>query len=337
MTLALALLVFFLSIWIVIPGPILPLFVLTVGGTELWPILAILDATALLVIWRSQSSVRPAAAAIAFTALLCTLLPPVAYAVRGPYVPFSAFLIPLFERASVPDAPPGAPVVLVIYGGAWEHGSPRNDAQLNAIIGSWGYRIIALNYPHAPRSRWPSQREAILRQIDSLPAGRIAVLGHSSGAQLAIIAAALRPHRVSAVITYESPVDLRLAYEYPPKPDVIDVRRVMANLCGGTPEQQPACYRSASPRYVVHAGMPPVLMLAAGRDHVVNLDLERRFRDELRGFGANVTYVELPWADHAFEDVATGFHDRIALWYVHRFLDRFLKTGDLSSSAERSQ
>ncbi|MEO7201250.1 MAG: hypothetical protein ABIZ82_01505 [Candidatus Tumulicola sp.] len=35
---ALALLVFFLSIWIVVPGPTLPLFILTVGGTELWPV-----------------------------------------------------------------------------------------------------------------------------------------------------------------------------------------------------------------------------------------------------------------------------------------------------------
>jgi acetyl esterase/lipase len=214
--------------------------------------------------------------------------------------------------------------VLVIYGGAWEHGSPQNDAQFNAIVASWGYRVIALNYPHAPGSRWPAQRDSVLRQIDSLSTGRIAVLGHSSGAQLAIIAAAQRPRRISAVITYESPVDLRLAYEYPPRPDLIDVRHVLVDLCGGTPQQRPACYRSGSPRYVVHAGMPPVLMIAAGRDHVVDVGFERLLRNELRGYGVGVTYVELPWADHAFEDVATGFHDRIALWYVRRFLENAL-------------
>jgi acetyl esterase/lipase len=228
------------------------------------------------------------------------------------------------ERTKTLAIRPGAPLVLVIYGGAWEHGSPQNDAQFNAIVASWGYRVVALNYPHAPRSRWPMQRDSILRQIDSLSTGRIAVLGHSSGAQLAIIAAALRPRRISAVITYESPVDLRLAYEYPPRPDLIDVRHVLLDLCGGTPEQQPACYRSGSPRYVVHAGMPPVLMIAAGRDHVVDVGFERLLRNELRGYGVSVTYVELPWADHAFEDVATGFHDRIALWYLRRFLESAL-------------
>jgi acetyl esterase/lipase len=319
MPLALALFAAFLSIWIVIPGPFVALFVLTVVGTELWPVLTVLDAIALFVALRSRGSLRPAAISIALAALACTLVPPLAYALRGPYVPPSALLIPLPQRAIA--VRPSSPTVVVIYGGAWEHGSPRNDAKLNSIIRSWGYRVVALDYPHAPRSRWPAQREAILAQIDALPAGRIVLLGHSSGAQLAMIAAALRPHRVSAVITYESPVDMQLGYEYPPRPDVIDIRHIMRDLCGGTPEQQPACYRSASPRYAVHAGMPPILMIAAGRDHVIPLDFERLLRDKLRAYGVSVTYLELPWADHAFELVATGFHDRIALWYLRRFLD----------------
>lgn len=320
MPFALALLALFLSVWIVVPGPIVPLFVLTVGGTELWPFLMVLSAIALFVTVRSRGTTRPAAIIIALVALLCTLVPLTAYGIGGPRVPLSALLIPPSERTNPLAVRPDAPRVLVIYGGAWQHGSPGNDRQFNAIIASWGYRVTALNYPHAPGARWPAQRDAVLRQIDALPTGRIAVLGHSSGAQLALIAAALRPERISAVITYESPVDLRLAYEYPLKPDLINVRQVMLDLCGGTPEQQPACYRSGSPRYVVHAGMPPVLMIAAGRDHVVQLGLERLLRDELRGYGVSVTYYELPWADHAFELVATGFHDRIALWYVRRFL-----------------
>jgi acetyl esterase/lipase len=324
MAFVLALLAFFLSVWIVIPGPIVPLFILTVGATELWPVLTVLNAIVLLITLRSHPSTRPAAIIIALVALLCTLVPPLTYAIRGPHVPWSALLTLPSERTKTIAVRPDAPLVLVIYGGSWEHGSPQNDAQFNAIVASWGYRVIALNYPHAPRSRWPTQRDSVLRQIDSLSTGRIAVLGHSSGAQLAIIAAALRPSRISAVITYESPVDLRLAYEYPPRPDLIDVRRVLLDLCGGTPEQQPACYRSGSPRYVVHAGMPPVLMIAAGRDHVVDVGFERLLRDELRGYGVSVTYVELPWADHAFEDVATGFHDRIALWYLRRFLENAL-------------
>jgi acetyl esterase/lipase len=268
---------------------------------------------------------RRAAIAIALVSLMITLIPPLAYAIRGPRVPWQALLLPPSGRTKTIAAGRSAPVVLTIYGGAWEHGSPHNDARFNAIVASWGYRVMALDYPHAPGSRWPAQRDAVLREIDALPAGEIAVLGHSSGAQLAMIAAALRPHRIRAVITFESPVDLQLAYEHPSQPDVVNIRQVLLDLCGGTPEQRPGCYRSASPRYVVRSGMPPVLMIAAGRDHVAAVAGERFLRDKLRGYRVDVTYVELPWADHAFEDVPTGFHDRIALWYLHRFLDDTLR------------
>jgi acetyl esterase/lipase len=318
---ALASIVLFLAIWIVVPGPVLPLFILTVGGTELWPVLTVLSAITVTIALLSRSSVRPVAVIVSLAAMLCSLAPPVAYALRGPYVPLTAFLKPSGDASGL-SARSEAPVVLDIYGGAWEHGSPNSDARFDAIVASWGYRVVALDYPHAPQARWPAQREAILRQIDSLPGGRIAVIGHSSGAQLAIIAAALRPHRISGVITYESPVDLQIAYEHPSQPDVIDIRSILLDLCGGTPEQQPACYRTASPRYVVRSGMPPVLMIAGGRDHIASVFGERYLRDKLRSNGVSVTYVELPWAEHAFEDVVTGFHDRIALWYVRQFLDR---------------
>lgn len=325
---ALALIALALSMWIVIPGPIPALFILTVGGEELWPVLTLFDAIALAAALRSRTAMRVPAAVVSSLALACTLVPPIAYAVKGPYVPLSVLLSLSPMRGPVNHLASNAPVVFAIYGGAWERGSPANDAHLNAIIRSWGYRVIALQYPHAPRSHWPAQLDAILAQIDAAHAPRVALLGHSSGAQLAMIAAALRPHRIKAVVTYESPVDLALAYEYPPRPDIIDVRRIMTDLCGGTPAQQPACYRSASPRYAVRRGMPPVLLIAAGRDHIVNLQFESVLRDRLRREGVRVEYVELPWTDHAFEIVYAGFHNRIALWYVHRFLERTLQNGE---------
>jgi acetyl esterase/lipase len=323
MPLALSLAGLFLSVWIVVPGPIIPLFILTVGGTELWPVLTFLNMAALVVAVRSHGGATQRGAVVIATFSLCvTLVPPLAFLVNGPRVPWTVFFMPSYGSAATRDVGRNAPVVLDIYGGAWEHGSPGTDARFDAIVASWGYRVVALDYPHAPRSRWPAQREAILREIDTLRADRIAVLGHSSGAQLAMIAAALRRHRIRAAITYESPVDLQLAYEHPSQPDVVNIRQVLLDLCGGSPALRLTCYRSASPRYVVRSGMPPVLMIAAGRDHVAVVAGERYLRDELRRDGVDVTYVELPWAEHAFEDVPTGFHDRIALWYVHRFLQR---------------
>lgn len=313
-----------LSIWIVVPGPILPLFILSVGATEVWPVLALFNALFLVANFGVRGVLRPLGITAALTALIFTLVPPAAYAIHGPYVPIGAFFAHFPHR--IPrNINPEAPVVLAIYGGAWQRGTPGNDAQFNATIASWGYRVIALDYPHAPAMHWPAQRDAIVRQIDALHASRIAVVGHSSGAQLALIAAALRPKRIDAVVTFESPVDLALGYTYPSQPDVINARQIISDLCGGTPEQRPSCYRSASPRYAVRAGMPPVLMVAGGRDHVADVRFERLLRDIMRADGVSVDYIELPWADHSFETVVSGFHDRIAMWYVRQFLAEHLK------------
>lgn len=311
---------FFLCIWIVVPGPALPLFALGVGATEIWPILALLNVFAIVAAARVSGNAGRVALVIAAAAFACSVVPLAAYVARGPYVPLRAFLEP-WPLTAAASGRSDRPIVLAIYGGAWQRGSPKNDARLNAMIASWGYRVVAADYPHAPQSRWPAQREAILRQIDALHGARVVLLGHSSGAQLAMIAGALRARRLAGIVTYASPVDLALGYEYPSQPDIIDARKIMSDLCGGTPAAMPACYRSASPRYVVHAGMPPVLMLAGARDHVVNLQFEGVLRDKLRADGVRVTYVELPWADHSFETVPWGFHNRIALFYVRRFLD----------------
>lgn len=320
--LALALLVFALSIWIVVPGPTLPLFIVTVGATELWPVLTFAGAFAAIVAVRTHERVRTPALLLSGLAILCTLVPPLAYAIAGPYVPLSAFFAPCSPSGRTARKSDNAPVVLDIYGGAWERGSPQNDAGFDACIASWGYRVIALDYPHAPASRWPAQRDAILRQIDAVHAKRVVLPGHSSGAQLAMIAGALGPHRISGIVTYESPVDLKLAYERVSQPDIIHARHVLSDLCGGSPQRDPGCYRSASPRYVVRTGMPPVLLIAGARDHVVTFAYEQLLRDELRGDGVRVRLVKLAWADHAFETVSLGFHNRIAMWYVRRFLDR---------------
>ena len=332
------------SLWIVVPGPTPSLFALTVGTTELWPLITCIDAVICVVLMcYSRGALRAVSLAVALASLAISVVPAVAYAGRGPYVPFRALLsvhdgteLPVTMRTLrdgnivyAPRAAQTLPIVVAIYGGAWQRGSPRNDRLLNETIASWGYVVVAIDYPHAPQARWPAQREAVLRELARVrvlaptlggDATRIVLLGHSSGAQLAVIATSLRQDDVRGLVTYESPVDLQLGYYHPSQPDVIHIQAILRDLCGDTPQQAPACYRGASPRYAVRRGMPPVLMFAAGRDHVADLGYERILRDTLRRAGAPVDYVELAWADHAFETLAYGFHDRIALWYLRRFL-----------------
>jgi acetyl esterase/lipase len=340
----LGLLAVFLSVWIVVPGPTPLLFALTVGSAEIWPLIALVDAAicAVLLCW-ARGPVRVASFTLAVLSLATSTVPLVAYLARGPYVPLQAFLSagtlsPVVTRTldngDILYAPPHAhalPILIAIYGGAWERGSPRSDRLFNERIASWGYVVVAIDYPHAPLAHWPLQREAVLRELAHVraiaaavggDAGHIVLLGHSSGAQLALIAAAEREREVRAAVIYESPVDLYLGYFHPSRPDVIHIQAILRDLCGASPQAAPQCYHTASPRYIVRRGMPPVLMFVAGRDHVADLGYERRLRDTLRSNGVHVEYVELAWADHSFESVAFGFHDRIALWFLRRFLAR---------------
>ncbi|MDP9111248.1 MAG: alpha/beta hydrolase [Candidatus Eremiobacteraeota bacterium] len=333
-----------LSIFIVMPGGTPGLFALSVGVTELWPLVAFLDLVALIGCLSKRGKIVRMAASCAAIALACSLTPLLAYVAHGPRVPFHVLLSPPPRTADVivtsiqspralvyrlPRVRTARPVVVAIYGGAWQRGSPNNDEALNRAIASAGFCVIAIDYAHAPGARWPAQRLDALTALAWVrrhardfggDAGRISLLGHSSGAQVALSVAAVRPRGVVSVVVYESPVDLRLGYLFPVQPDIIHARDIMSALCGGPPDQKAACYRDASPRYEVRRGMPPVLMVVASRDHVVNLAYESVLRTTLQRSGVAVSYVELPWADHAFETVAYGWHGRIAMWYVLRFL-----------------
>ncbi|MDQ2681590.1 MAG: alpha/beta hydrolase [Candidatus Eremiobacteraeota bacterium] len=341
---ALSLLALFLCVWIVIPGPTLALFALSVGAIEVSPLLALGDA--LILVWAAcsrrglQRNIALSASAIA---LSLAVVPTVAYIFASPHVPIGQLLAPMRATGIVrtaltdpnvivfhPQRTGVYAVVIAIYGGAWQRGSPGNDAALNAFIASRGYVVFAIDYRHAPAARFPAQLDdvdAASRWV-SLHARdyngdrtRIVLLGHSSGAQLAFLLAARHPNAFRGVITYESPVDLRMGYLYPSQPDVINARRIISDLCGGPPDERPGCYRHASPLENVHSHFPPLLMIAGRRDHVVVASYEYKLRNRLRAAGDRVEYLELPWADHAFETVFNGLNNHVAMWYLLAFLE----------------
>jgi acetyl esterase/lipase len=153
---------------------------------------------------------------------------------------------------------------------------------------------------------------------------RVAILGHSSGGELAELNA-FAPHApFRALISFSGAIDLLKGYEVLPSPDPIGVRSVIAAYMGSTPAEDPRRYRSASPLYQVRRGLPPTLLIYGDRDHVVDFGYAEKFRDALRSDGNEVTFVELPWTEHGFEEVPYGLHAPVALRAVEEFLRRTL-------------
>src|SRR4029079_4967443 len=148
------------------------------------------------------------------------------------------------------------PILVQIYGGAWQRGVPSDKSDFATWLASSGYVVIAIDYRHAPEGRWPAQieeRNEALRWVGAHAheyagdTSRVVLMGRSAGAHLATMAAWFTtPIRVRGVVSYYGPVDLTEAFKNPPRPDPLRIRSVEEALLGAPLEQMPERYADAS-------------------------------------------------------------------------------------------
>lgn len=236
--------------------------------------------------------------------------------------------------ASEPTTP--YPSLVVIYGGAWQRGSPKNDEKFSRYMAAQGYAVWAIAYRHAPRYRFPAQFDDVQAALSFIQThaaaynadpNRIALIGRSAGAQLAMLAA-YQPNQpaIRGVISYYGPVNLTRGYYEIPTPDPINSRRTLTAFLGGSPDQFPDLYRQASPYNQVRPAdtppgpLPPTLLIYGGKDHIVRSAYGQALRDRLQATNNPVAFIEIPWADHAFDAVFNGPSNQMALYYTERFL-----------------
>ncbi|XGV95781.1 MAG: alpha/beta hydrolase fold domain-containing protein [Leptolyngbya sp. BL-A-14] len=224
------------------------------------------------------------------------------------------------------------PTIVVIYGGAWQHGSPNDDAPFSRYMAAQGYTVVAIDYRHAPQYRFPAQLDDVKTALTyiqqhatelEVDLDRVALMGRSAGAHLAMLTA-YQPNSISipirAVVSYYGPVDLTKGYYDLPHPDPINSRAVLKALLGGTPEEKPALYKQASPYNYVQQALPTTLLIYGGRDHLVQAKFGRSLYDRLQATDNRAVWIEIPWAEHAFDKVFNGVSNQLALYYTERFL-----------------
>ncbi len=346
--LALAAVVFFVAMWLIVPAPTMTLLPLAVGGPEISPLLLVPALLVTFLAWRTRGRTRLVALALSTASVILFAIPMAQYP-RD--VPFSITTLlagvdmgqsRLTQR--VPFAAPGGiqltadiyqptshgphPVIVQIYGGAWQRGLPGNDAVLAARIASRGYVVVAIDYRHAPEWKWPAQLDDVQAALGWVrshaaeyggDASKLALFGRSAGAQLAVVAG-LRDPGVSAIISFYGPVNLTNGWRYPPRPDPIGSRAVLEAFIGGTPDQMPDRYREASPITYVSSKAPRTLLIYGSRDHIVQPQYGRNLHAALTSAGATSEFVEIPWGDHAFDALPAGLSGQVALFYTERFL-----------------
>lgn len=228
---------------------------------------------------------------------------------------------------SAPDGAGPFPVVILVHGGGWSSGDKAGAEKPNsgADITPWfsplteaGFLYVSINYRHAPAHRWPAclddTRAAIgwVRDHAAEFRGdpeRIALMGHSAGGQLALLAAMPgaegEPSPVSAVVGCAAVSDF-----------VADVARrgglspslqgLLALPVEPTPEVLEKL-RALSPVTRIARGYPPLLLLHGEADKTVPLAQSSALQERARTLGVKCELYVLPGAGHRLTEWTT--HD----------------------------
>jgi acetyl esterase/lipase len=222
------------------------------------------------------------------------------------------------------------PAIVSIYGGAWQRGTPDSDDTFNRYIAAQGYVVWAISYRHAPTYHFPTQIEDVRSALtfikkhaseNETDLSRVALIGRSAGAQLAMLAAYKdAPFPVRALVNYYGPVNLTAGYDDVPIPDPIESRATLRAFLGGTPTDFPDRYYQASPINAVKSALPASLLIYGSKDHIIQSKYGKQLAQSLRSQGNRAIFIEIPWADHAFDAVFSGVSNQLALYYTERFL-----------------
>jgi acetyl esterase/lipase len=348
----------FLSVWVVIPAPDYFLYPIAVGSPEISPLLLAAGVLLLMVSARHARRRGVARLALVFAAVasLLSLVPvvqlPIALArfnramanttaippgmISGEVrvtrsVPFSkADGVPLSLDVYQPPKSGTVPIIMQIYGGSWQNGTPASQEWFSRYFAERGYLVVAIDYRHAPEWKWPEQIVDVRTALYwiSQEAGkfggdtsRIVLVGRSAGAQLAMrLAYQEGPSSIRGVVNYYGPVDLADGWRHPPQPDPADVRGILETFIGGTPDQKPEHYRHASPITWVSKASAPTLSIYGSRDHIVEARFGRMLDAALTRAGATSVLLELPWSEHSFDAMPNGMGRQVALSYTERFI-----------------
>lgn len=241
------------------------------------------------------------------------------------------------------------PAVVVVHGGSWRNGEKGAGAIdptiVSRILAGRGITVYDIQYRLAPDTVFPGQLEDVLCALghirehaseDGVDPERVALLGRSAGAHLALLAAYRAgrdsvpegcgaPATVRGVISLYGPTDLAAGFRVPAVPDLIGGSDAIASFMGGTPDALPERYSVATPQDALDRPVPRTLLIHGQADQVVKPFHSESLAAALRRSGDEVALVELPWAGHGFDGIAWGIGGQVALDAMLRFLALVLR------------
>jgi acetyl esterase/lipase len=238
-----------------------------------------------------------------------------------------------------PTTPTSAPAILMLHGGGWSQGARNMPGMVafGTLLSQFGAVCVATEYRLSGEAAWPAQihdAKAALRWTRAnasrlgIDPNRIAVLGKSAGAHIALMMAATQDDPAFEGDGGTPGVSTALAAAvafYPPtrlgRQGISESAAVKA-LMGAA--HTPEALAAASPlEYVATRTFPPTLLIHGSSDTVVSPGDSTRMYEALVAAGVPVElhmYAGLP---HAFDNGAPRYQRQCAD-YIDSFLGRYL-------------
>lgn len=221
------------------------------------------------------------------------------------------------------------PCVMVVHGGNWTGGNRMEFSSFNGQLAARGITAVSVDYRLAGEARWPAQLEDLLQarkwlEMNSkslgIDPGRIAILGRSAGAHLALCAAMAHPGLFKGVISYYGPSDMGALRSHPLPGDLVHSAETFKLLFGG------AAPADASPLAIAAKNSPPILLIHGAKDSVIPPDQSLQLAIALDQLGhRDHRLLLLPWAEHAFDLNASGPGSLVAHAATFDFLNRIFR------------
>ncbi len=244
----------------------------------------------------------------------------------------------------LPESPPPdgvrRPAVVQVHGGGWFLGSRKEQGiPLLNHLARCGWVGVNIDYRLSPFATWPDHVVDVKRAIAwvrenadryAIDPSFVAITGGSAGGHLTALAAltaddaSLQPGfedadcSVQAAVPFygvydlldEERASLPLLHPWVLEPLVLKKRR----------SRDPEAFRAASPRFRIHEGAPPFLVVHGDADSLIPVTQARAFVEELRATSAQpVAYVELKGGEHAF-DLIPSWRTVPVVETIERFL-----------------
>lgn len=232
-----------------------------------------------------------------------------------------------------------APLLVFIHGGGWKGGQRSDYLVYLVAFAKKGYITATVSYRLLKDGPYPACVEDISDAVrwfynnggkyDYDP-DRIALIGGSAGAHLALLAAygwknpnvnsdstdvPENSHRIKAVVDIYGPTDLTTEYSrnHP----------LVTSFIARSFEQAPDLYKEASPIHYLDKNDPPTMILHGTSDDLVPISQSDLLKARLDSLGVPCVYYRLPLWPHTM-DVVRRVNDFCQL-KMNEFFEQYLK------------